>query len=112
MFQDVINPARFSEVVGHVRMCSQADVEKTIELAQTAFTTWSRTAPEHRASILSEAARHLRNSLHELVPLFVRENGKPLREAEIDIRRSIELMKLIASDLPEWWRPTILDPLQ
>jgi acyl-CoA reductase-like NAD-dependent aldehyde dehydrogenase len=112
MFQDIINPARFSEVVGRVSTCSAADVDGTIGQAQSAFKAWSRTTPEDRASRLCEAARDLRSALPELVRLFVRENGKPLREAEIDIRRSIELMELIASDLPEWWRPAIVDSQQ
>jgi acyl-CoA reductase-like NAD-dependent aldehyde dehydrogenase len=42
----------------------------------------------------------------------VRENGKPLREAEIDIRRSIELLEIVASDLPDWSKPAVVDPNQ
>src|SRR5215469_11773354 len=111
-FRNVINPARFSEVVGQVPMQSTADVARVLSDAQTAFKTWSRTTPEERASCLRAAAGKLRNALPELVPLFVRENGKPLREAEVDIRRSIELMDLIASDLADWWKPTLVESRQ
>src|SRR6185436_10856033 len=109
MFQDVINPAKFSEVVGQVRMYSESDVDDVLVQAQSAFKTWSRTTPEDRAARLLAAARDLRDAIPQLLPLFVRENGKPLREAEVDIRRSIELMELIASDLPGWSRPVTLD---
>ncbi|PYS39534.1 MAG: aldehyde dehydrogenase [Acidobacteria bacterium] len=112
MFQDIINPARFTEIIGQVRMCSDADVDEILEQAHAAFKTWSRTTPEERASRLREAARDLRRALSELATLFVRENGKPLREAEVDIRRSIELMDIVSSDLPEWSKPAILDPHQ
>jgi acyl-CoA reductase-like NAD-dependent aldehyde dehydrogenase len=111
-FKQIINPARFSEVVGQVPMQSTADVDRVLSAAQTAFKTWSRTTPEERASCLRAAAGKLRNTLPELVPLFVRENGKPLREAEVDIRRSIELMDLIASDLADWWKPTLVESRQ
>src|SRR6266850_1169910 len=109
---NVTNPARCSEVVGQVPLCSEADVEQVIEAAHAAFKTWSRTTAEDRASRLSEAARSLRSALPELTTLFVRENGKPLREAECDIQRSIELMEIIAADLPEWSRPALFDKHQ
>src|SRR5690242_2324155 len=105
---NVMNPARFSEVVGQLPMYSSADVDRVLSAAQAAFKTWSRTTPEERASCLRAAAGKLRIALPELVPLFVRENGKPLREAEVDIRRSIELMDLIASDLADWWKPSLV----
>jgi acyl-CoA reductase-like NAD-dependent aldehyde dehydrogenase len=110
--RQVVNPARFSDIVGEVPLLSAADVDRALTQAQAAFSAWSRTTPDERASCLREAAGKLRNTLPELVPLFVRENGKPLREAEIDICRSIELVELIAADLPAWWKPQLLDPEQ
>jgi acyl-CoA reductase-like NAD-dependent aldehyde dehydrogenase len=112
MFQDVINPARFSEIVGQVEMHTAAEVDAVLDRAQHAFSTWSRTTPEERALKLREAAVDLRSSLPDLAELFVRENGKPLAEAEVDIRRSIELTEIVAADLMEWSKPAILDPNQ
>jgi acyl-CoA reductase-like NAD-dependent aldehyde dehydrogenase len=109
---NVINPARCSEVVGQVPMFSEVDVEQVLDAAQTAFKTWSRTTAEERAFLLSDAARALRGALPELATLFVRENGKPLREAERDIQRSIELMEIIAADLPEWSKPNLIEKKQ
>ena len=60
MLHDVINPARFTEVVGQVPMLSEADVDDVLDRAATAFKTWSRTMPEDRASRLLAAAEHLR----------------------------------------------------
>jgi acyl-CoA reductase-like NAD-dependent aldehyde dehydrogenase len=112
MFQGVINPARFTEIVGQVQMHTEADVDEVLALAHRAFNAWSRTASEERALKLREAAVDLRSSLPDLATLFVRENGKPLHEAEIDIRRSIELMEIIASDLEDWSKPIVLDSNQ
>ena len=112
MFQDIINPANFSEIVGQIALASETDVEDALEQSQLAFNTWSRTTPEDRASRLCAAARDLRNALSRLTTLFVRENGKPLREAQIDIERSIELMEIIATDLPDWSKAAVLDPHQ
>src|SRR5262249_55715750 len=40
------------------------------------------------------------------------ENGKPLAEAERDIQRSIELMEIVADQLPAWSNPEVLDAAQ
>lgn len=110
--RNVINPARIAEIVGEVRMFSRVEVDHAIGQAQAAFKSWARTTPEERAARLKEAAKHLRTAIPELATLFVRENGKPLREAEIDVRRSIELMEIIAEDLPGWWKPSLVDRQQ
>jgi acyl-CoA reductase-like NAD-dependent aldehyde dehydrogenase len=112
MFQDVINPARLSEIVGQVRLSTAEEISATLDLADAAFRTWSSITPEDRASRLEQAARDLRSALPELTTLLVRENGKPLREAEVDVRRSIELMELVSADLAEWWKPSTLDSKQ
>src|SRR5712691_8031809 len=109
---NVINPARISEVVGQVPESSASDVDRVLDQADTAFKSWSRVTPSERASRLRDAARGLRKALPELTTQFVRENGKPLREAEIDIRRSIELMEIIAADLPEWSSPALIESRQ
>jgi len=109
---DIINPARFSEVVGQVPLCSGADVDRVLDAAHAAFKIWSRTTPEERGSRLKEAAQALRRAAPALATLFVRENGKPLREAERDVQRSIELMEIVAADLPAWSRPVLLDERQ
>ena len=105
----IINPAKFSEIVGQVEESSPADVDRALDQADHAFRTWSRVPPSERASRMLDAARDLRKALPELTKLFTRENGKPLREAEIDIRRAIELMEVIAADIPEWSKPMLIE---
>jgi acyl-CoA reductase-like NAD-dependent aldehyde dehydrogenase len=109
---NVINPARTSEVVGQVAESSAADVERGLTQADRAFKTWALAPADERASRMLAAARDLRKILPDLASLFTRENGKPIREAEIDIRRSIELMEIIAEDLREWSKPIVLDSKQ
>ncbi len=108
----IVNPARFSEVVGQVELQNVADVDRVIESAARAYPDWSRTSVNERVERLKAAAGALTAALAELTTLFVRENGKPLREAERDIRRSIELMDLIAEELPRWWTPELYDAQQ
>jgi acyl-CoA reductase-like NAD-dependent aldehyde dehydrogenase len=105
----VINPARLSETVGQVPMYSETEVDLMLGDAEEAFASWSRSSPEDRAQRLKDAADALAQAAEELTNLFVRENGKPLKEAERDIARAIEFMRIVGQDLPEWWKPQLYD---
>jgi acyl-CoA reductase-like NAD-dependent aldehyde dehydrogenase len=109
---EVINPARFEEVVGWAPVSSDTEIDSVIASAHASYQSWSQTAPELRARMLVHAAAALRQALPELIPLYVRENGKPLGEAERDLQRSIELLELVATDLPAWWKPELIDHAQ
>src|SRR6476661_2842651 len=97
----ITNPARLSEQVGEVTVASEADVEQALTVANT--------TPDERAARLRAGADAIKARIPELTRLFVRENGKPLREAERDLLRSIELIDVVARTLPEWWRPELFD---
>jgi acyl-CoA reductase-like NAD-dependent aldehyde dehydrogenase len=105
----IINPARITETVGEVEEFSKREVDVTIARAHAAHAAWAATPAEDRAIRLRAAAKSLAEHLPQLVTLFVRENGKPLKEAERDLRRAIELTELVADDLPRWWQPELID---
>ena len=109
---DVLNPARFREVVGRVALNSEAEVDAIVARAHAVRHEWSATLPEQRAAALRAAANALEPRVVELANLFTRENGKPFREAERDIRRTIELARILADDLPVWWTPELFDAAQ
>src|SRR5579885_2772533 len=106
---EIRNPASLSEVVGTVTTAREAEVETALAQAHTSYTKWARVAPEERAGRLKAAADALTAASPDLTKLFTRENGKPLREADRDIKRSIELMRIIAEDLPAWWKPELVE---
>jgi acyl-CoA reductase-like NAD-dependent aldehyde dehydrogenase len=108
----IINPARIRETVGEIEITPEREIDTTIAKAQSAFAPWAASSTEDRASRLRDAAQALSQQVTRLATLFVRENGKPLKEAERDIQRSIELTQVIAEELPRWWKPELADPHQ
>ncbi|MFD2368683.1 aldehyde dehydrogenase family protein [Brevibacillus sp. GCM10020057] len=102
---DVTNPAVLTEVVGQVALCTKEDVKAAIDAAERAFPAWAATSAEKRAELVKEASRHLAPLIEQTVPLFVRENGKPLVEAKKDIMRCVEIMSQGADALVKWWQP-------
>lgn len=72
-----INPANKEEVIGSVSMANQELAEKAMQAALTAFESWKKWKPEHRAHILFRAAAMLRRRKHEFSSYLVKEAGKP-----------------------------------
>src|SRR5256712_7146723 len=83
---EIRNPAT-GEVVDRVAAATQKDVNNAIDAAESAFKKWSAVAPPQRAEILYKAAHLLEEREKDLARLLTQEQGKPLREAVLEIRR-------------------------
>lgn len=58
------------------------DIEKAIDAAQEAFTTWSRTAASYRSNILLKIAQVIEDNLEYLATVETIDNGKAIRETK------------------------------
>ncbi|MEH7248952.1 L-glutamate gamma-semialdehyde dehydrogenase [Neobacillus niacini] len=88
-----INPANKTEVIGSVSMADKDLAEKAMQTALTAFESWKRWKPEHRANILFRAAAMLRRRKHEFSAFLVKESGKPWKEADADTAEAIDFIE-------------------
>jgi succinate-semialdehyde dehydrogenase / glutarate-semialdehyde dehydrogenase len=77
---DVVNPAT-EETIGSVPAASGDDVELAVAAAKRAFSEWSRTDVEQRATILATAAELIAAQAKDLAATLTAEQGKPLAEA-------------------------------
>jgi len=83
---EIRNPAT-GDVVDRVSAGTQSDINNAIDAAESAFRKWSAVAPPQRAEILYKAAHLLKEREKDLARLLTQEQGKPLREAVLEIRR-------------------------
>jgi succinate-semialdehyde dehydrogenase/glutarate-semialdehyde dehydrogenase len=83
---EIRNPAS-GELVDRVASGTQEDVDRAIDAAESSFKKWSAVAPSQRAEILYKAAHLLKEREKDLARLLTQEQGKPLREAVLEIRR-------------------------
>src|SRR5207249_3985186 len=83
---EIRNPAT-GDLVDRVAAGTQEDINQAIDAAQAAFKKWSAVPPPQRAAILYKAAHLLGEREKELARLLTQEQGKPLREAVLEIRR-------------------------
>ncbi len=80
----VVNPAT-EEVIAEVAAGNAEDIERAVQAAVDAQTSWGRTSGKERAVYLRAIAAKIRDHQADLARLEVMDNGKPLPEADWDI---------------------------
>jgi succinate-semialdehyde dehydrogenase/glutarate-semialdehyde dehydrogenase len=81
-----MNPAT-GEAVDIAPRATVEDARDAIDAAHEAFEQWSEWPQGRRADVLRRAVELFRANEKELANLLTREQGKPLREAILEIRR-------------------------
>ncbi len=89
---EIRNPAT-GEVVDRVPRGTAGDVRKAIDVAADAFGSWSKMSPSKRGSLLFEAGRLIKDKEKDLAALLTQEQGKPIRESFLEIRRFVHTLE-------------------
>jgi succinate-semialdehyde dehydrogenase/glutarate-semialdehyde dehydrogenase len=88
----VKNPAT-GELVDSVPKGTVNDVRRAIDAAKGALKKWSEMAPSKRGAILLQAGHAILQQEKELATLLTREQGKPMRESILEIRRFVHTLE-------------------
>src|SRR4051794_4723890 len=83
----VTDPAT-GEVWAEVPGGTASDVDAAVSAAKEAFADWSALGVAKRGEILGKAVAHAKGQLDELVETMVREQGKTIRDALIEIPKA------------------------
>ncbi len=89
---DVINPAT-EEIIGKASKAAPADVEKALKSAERGFAVWKKTPPWQRAYIIRKIADLMRKKNEVLAKWMTLETGKPLAEAEAEVKGSADIFE-------------------
>jgi RHH-type proline utilization regulon transcriptional repressor/proline dehydrogenase/delta 1-pyrroline-5-carboxylate dehydrogenase len=100
-----INPARPSEVLGHVCQAGIPEVNRAIAAAGAAFPAWRATPPRLRAGYLLKAAAAARRRIFELSAWQVLEIGKQWDQAHADVAEAIDFLEYYAREMLRLGRP-------
>jgi aldehyde dehydrogenase (NAD+) len=95
---DDVNPANKTDVAGSFPRSDHRDVDRAVESARSGATEWSRRSPMRRGDVLHAAARLLEERVDDLTRVIVRETGKRLAEADIELREGVALLRAVAAD--------------
>ncbi|MCI0488856.1 MAG: aldehyde dehydrogenase family protein [Blastocatellia bacterium] len=92
---EVMNPAT-GEAVDTAPRATVEEAREAIDAAAEAFKVWSEWTGARRAEVLRQVAGLIHQNEKELANLLTREQGKPLREAVLEIRRFAHTMTYYA----------------
>lgn len=97
-FLEVLNPATI-EALGKVPLSPASEVDRAVQCAATAFTTWRRTPATERVQYLFKLKALLEDEFEDLARIITLECGKTLVESKGELRRAIENVE-IACGIP------------
>jgi len=96
-----VNPARTTEVIGHIGQASLEDAQRAMDVALETFETWKQTDPKMRADILFKCAAIIRKRKFEFSALMTYEAGKPYAEADADTAEAIDFLEYYGRQILE-----------
>ena len=88
----ITNPAT-GELVGRVTNAGDEIVDAAVRSAAQAGREWSRHGYADRGKIVHACAEAFEGHVDELVPLLVAEQGKTIREAQIELHKAAETLE-------------------
>jgi acyl-CoA reductase-like NAD-dependent aldehyde dehydrogenase len=103
----VYDPAAPDDVVGHAASATQEQPAAAVGAAHAAWHDWAALDPQRRADLVTAALEGLDATSDERARLLVRENGKVLSEAQIELQvfeARCRLAAGLASELGEMRR--------
>src|SRR5260370_34146666 len=93
-----LNPSKPSQIVGIHQKAGKEHVEPAMNAALKAFTSWSRTPIEERASLLFRAADLMRQRKMDYMAWLVFEVSKNWGEADADISGALNFRRFFARE--------------
>jgi aldehyde dehydrogenase (NAD+) len=92
------NPADQADVVGTFPASGPDDVHTAVDMLEKAAPQWAETSPERRATILESAAAQLESRSEQLIRELVREEGKTVAEATMEVSRTPMNLRFYAGE--------------
>lgn len=92
------NPADPTDVIGTFADSGPADVAAAVDALTEAAPAWAATSPEQRAGVLESAAAQLEAQHEQLIGELVREEGKTLPEATMEVSRTPMNLRFYAAE--------------
>ena len=94
---EIKDPAT-GELVGTTALADAGEVDAAVAAAKRAFPAWAALHPDERAAILKRAADLIDERVAAIADLLTREQGKPIPDAEKEIRFGVEVIRYYAEE--------------
>lgn len=98
------NPSAKTQAVAVCQKATAHHADQAVQVAERAFTSWSRVPPEERAAVLLRAADILRKRKFRAAAWQVYEVGKNWSEADADVAETVDFLEYFAREVPRYAR--------
>ncbi len=88
----IFNPAT-GEQTKTVSLSTVSETQAAIDVAQTAFETWSKVTPLNRSRVMFRFKALMEENIDELAQMITLEHGKVLSDAKGELTRGIEVVE-------------------
>jgi alpha-ketoglutaric semialdehyde dehydrogenase len=105
----ILDPADLRQVVGEVPAMGPAEIAAAFDRARLGFRAWRTTNPLDRAAVLARAAGAIRADAENGAVTLVRENGKTLAEARVEVIKTADFLDYYASLARQPWGELLAD---
>ena len=106
---EVRDPADVRSVVAEVPAMSAGEVAAAYTRARAGFDAWRHTNPLDRAAVMARCADLIRARAEEGAVTLVRENGKTLAEARVEVAKTADFLDYYASFARQPWGEILAD---
>jgi aldehyde dehydrogenase (NAD+) len=106
---EVRDPADVRSVVAEVPAMTATEVATAYARARVGFEAWRRVNPLDRAVVLARAAGLIRARAEHGAVTLVRENGKTLAEARVEVTKTADFLDYYASFARQPWGELLAD---
>ncbi len=94
---DVHNPARLGDSVGSVAEATADDAIRAVDAASASMRDWDAIGVDARAAIIDRVADAWEAAHDELAALIVREAGRTMLDAHLEVREAIDFCRYYAA---------------
>jgi succinate-semialdehyde dehydrogenase/glutarate-semialdehyde dehydrogenase len=94
---EIKDPAT-GDLVGTTALADAGDVDAAVAAARRAFPAWAALHADERTPILKRAADLIEERVAAIADLLTREQGKPIPDAEKEIRFGVEVIRYYAEE--------------
>jgi len=95
------DPSEPDQAAYRLHLATAHDIERALSTATEALPRWSQTEPKERALILERAAIELEKDRLRLIALMVKDAGKRVEEADIEVSEAVDFARYYARSLLE-----------
>jgi len=106
---EVRDPADVRSVVGEAPAMTAGDVAAAYARARAGFEAWRHTGALDRGAVLSRCADLIRARADDGAVTLVRENGKTLAEARVEVTKTADFLDYYASFARQPWGEILAD---